>query len=170
MDAPSSPLAPPPEGPPGAPAVPKSPVGGPGGPGGSPMLSPGGGVGNKSAAVQQIKVVMPALMLAMMAFEAGSKEQQAINRALSALGPIFGKAEATNMVPAGLASLAQAQKQGPLSAAPPPGLVSNNSPPPGMGGAPEGVGAWTDPTGRRMKTGGPSLERGGPTALKGKPI
>lgn len=139
MDGPPSPLAPPPEAP-GAPAVPKSPVGGPGGPGGSPMLSPGGGAGNKAAAVQQVKAVMPAIMMAMMAFEAGSREQQALNRALSALGPIFGKAEGANMVPAGLATLAQAQKQGPLSAAPPPGLVSNNSPPPGMGApTPEGA-------------------------------
>ena len=135
MDGPPSPLAPPPEAP-GAPAVPKSPVGGPGGPGGSPMLSPGGGAGNKAAAVQQVKAVMPAIMMAMMAFEAGSREQQALNRALSALGPIFGKAEGANMVPAGLATLAQAQKQGPLSAAPPPGLVSNNAPPPGMGASP----------------------------------
>jgi hypothetical protein len=141
MDGPASPLAPPPEGPPGAPAVPHSPVGGPGGPGGSPMLSPGGGAGNKAAAVQQVKAVMPAIMMAMMAFEAGSKEQQALNRALSALGPIFGKAEGTNLVPAALSTMAQAQKQGPLSAAPPPGLVSNNSPPPGMGAPPEGAAA-----------------------------
>ena len=139
MDAPgAAPLAPPPEAP-GAAAMPKSPVGGPGGPGGSPMLSPGGGAGNKAAAVQQVKAVMPAIMMAMMAFEAGSKEQQALNRALSALGPIFGKAEGTNLVPAALATMAQANKAGPLSAAPPPGLVSNNSPPPGMGAPPEGA-------------------------------
>lgn len=141
MDAPgAAPLAPPPEAS-GATAMPKSPTGGPGGPGGSPMLSPGGGAGNKAAAVQQVKAVMPAIMMAMMAFEAGSKEQQALNRALSALGPIFGKAEGTNLVPAALATMAQANKQGPLSAAPPPGLVSNNSPPPGMGAPPEGAAA-----------------------------
>jgi hypothetical protein len=103
------------------------------------MLSPGAGAGNKAAAVQQIKAVMPALMVAMMAFEAGSKEQQAVNRALSALGPVFGKAEGNNMVPAALATMAQAHKQGPMSAAPPPGLVSNNTPPPGM--APQGEAA-----------------------------
>lgn len=134
MVDPSAPLAPPPEAP-GAGAVPKSPVGGPSGPGGSPMLSPGGGEGNKAAAVQTIKAVMPAILKASMAFESGSKEQQSILRAISALNPIFGKAEGTNMVPAGLATMAMAAKQGPLSAAPPPGLVSNNSPPPGMGGA-----------------------------------
>ena len=96
------------------------------------MLSPGGGAGNKAAAVQQIKTVMPALLLASMAFEAGSKEQQAVLRAISSLNPIFGKAEGTNMVPAGLASLAEASKQGPLSAAPPPGIKPTNTPPPGM--------------------------------------
>src|SRR6266852_5468553 len=149
MADPASPLAPPPEAP-GAAAVPKSPMGGPGGPGGSPMLSPGGGAGNKAAATQQVKAVIPALLVASMAFESGSKEQQALLRAIQSLNPIFGKAEGANMVPAALATMAQSAKQGPLSAAPPPGLVSDNKPPPGMGGM--------------------SLERGGPTAQKGKPI
>jgi hypothetical protein len=135
MDQPSSPLAPPPEAP-GAAAMPKSPVGGPGGPGGSPMMSPGGGAGNKAAAVQTVKAIMPAILKAAMAFEGGSKEQQALLRAMSSLNPIFGKAEGANMVPAGLAQLAMANKSGPMSSAPPPGLVSNNAPPPGMG-APE---------------------------------
>lgn len=97
------------------------------------MLSPGGGAGNKAAAVQQIKVVLPALLLASMAFEAGSKEQQAVLRAVSALNPVFGKAEGTNMVPAGLATMAQASAKGPMSAAPPPGLSPSPTPPPGMG-------------------------------------
>jgi len=107
------------------------------------MLSPGGGAGNKAAAVQSVKAVMPMLLKASMAFEAGSKEQQALLRAMSSLNPIFGKAEGANMVPAGLAQMAMASKQGPLSAAPPPGIVSNNSPPPGMSaGAPaEGAAA-----------------------------
>jgi hypothetical protein len=96
------------------------------------MLSPGGGAGNKAAAVQQVKAATPALLIAMMAFEPGSKEFQALNRALSALGPVFGKAEGSNMVPAGIAAMAQASKKGPLSAAPPPGLQSNSAPPPGM--------------------------------------
>src|ERR1700733_7732855 len=87
------------------PGLPKSPVGGPGGPGGSPMMSPGGGAGNKAAAVQQIKAVLPALLLASMAFEGGSKEQQAVLRAVQSLNPIFGKAEGQNMVPAGLATM-----------------------------------------------------------------
>lgn len=107
------------------------------------MLSPGGGAGNKAAATQQVKAVIPALLVASMAFEAGSKEQQALLRAISSLNPIFGKAEGSNMVPAGLATMAQAAKSGsPLSAAPPPGLVSNNTPPPGFApGAEEGAAA-----------------------------
>ena len=141
MADPTSPLAPPPEAP-GGPAVPKSPVGGPGGPGGSPMLSPGGGAGNKAAAIQQVKAVIPALLMASMAFESGSKEQQALLRAISAVNPVFGKAEGSNMVPAALATMAQSAKQGPLSAAPPPGLVSNNTPPPSFApGAEEGAAA-----------------------------
>ena len=123
-DAPASPAPPP---------MPKSPMGGPGGPGGSPMLSPGGGAGNQAAAVQSIKAVLPAILKASMAFAAGSKEQQAILRAVQALNPIFGKAEGSNMVPAGLTAMAMQAKEGPLSAAPPPGLQSDNTPPPGMG-------------------------------------
>ncbi len=96
------------------------------------MMSPGGGAGNKAAAMQQVKAVIPALLIASMAFESGGKEQQALLRAISSLNPIFGKAEGQNMVPAGLATMAQASKQGPLSAAPPPGLSPSPKPPSGM--------------------------------------
>jgi hypothetical protein len=146
LDLPGGGGAPPPGppggGPGGPPAMPKSPIGGPGGPGGSPMLSPGGGAGNKAAAMQQVKAVIPALLVASMAFESGGKEQQALLRAISSLNPIFGRAEGSNMVPAGLQTMAQAAKQGPLSAAPPPGLKPDTSPPPGMdapGGPPGGM-------------------------------
>jgi hypothetical protein len=101
------------------------------------MLSPGGGAGNKAAAVQSVKAVMPLILKAAMAFEGGSKEQQALLRAAAALNPVFGKAEGANMVPAGLAQMAMANKQGPLSAAPPPGIVPDTSSPPG-GGPPGG--------------------------------
>ena len=102
---------------------------------------PGGGAGNKAAATQQVKAVIPALLMASMAFESGSKEQQSLLRAIQSLNPIFGKAEGSNMVPAALATMAQASKQGPLSAAPPPGLVSNNTPPPSFAGGAEPPGA-----------------------------
>jgi hypothetical protein len=96
------------------------------------MMSPGAGAGNKAAAMQQVKAVIPALLIASMAFESGGKEQQALLRAISSLNPIFGKAEGQNMVPAGLATMAQANKQGPLSAAPPPGISPSPKPPAGM--------------------------------------
>lgn len=87
------------------------------------MLSPGAGAGNRAAATQQIKSVMPALLTAAMAFDAGSKEQQAILRAISSLNPIFGKAEGANMVPAGIATLANQAKAGMMSHSPPPGIA-----------------------------------------------
>ena len=96
------------------------------------MLSPGGGKGNQAAAIQQVKAVMPALLMAAMAFEGGSKEQQALLRAISSLNPIFGKAEGSNRGPAGLATMAQAANKGPLSAAPPPGISPSPQAPPGM--------------------------------------
>jgi hypothetical protein len=98
------------------------------------MLAPGAGAGNQAAAVQQVKSILPGLLQAAMAWPAGSKEQQAVLRAVSSLNPIFGKAEGQNMVPAGIASLAAAAKGGgPLSAAPPPGITSDTSkPPPGI--------------------------------------
>jgi hypothetical protein len=127
----SPPGGPPPGGPP--PLMPK-PAGGPPpiGPGSSPALSPGDGAGRKSAAVQQVKTALPALLLASMAFEPGSKEQQALIRAVSALNPIFGKAEPQNMVPAGIASMANAAAKGPQGA-PPPGIPPSTTPPPGIG-------------------------------------
>ena len=100
---------------------------------GTEVMSP------KAAAVRTFKALMPCLLKSSIAFESCSREQQALLRAMSSLNPIFGKAEGDNMVPAGLAAMAMSSKQGPLSAAPPPGLVSNNSPPPGMGGPPEGA-------------------------------
>jgi len=112
-------------------ATPKSPIGGPAGPGGSPMMSPGGGAGNRAAATQQIKAVMPALLMSAMAFESGSKEQQAILRAISSLNPIFGKAEGQNMVPAGIQAMAQASKAGgPPTTSPPPGAAAGGGGPP----------------------------------------
>lgn len=139
MDAPLTPPPAAPGAPPGAgpgaapPGLPKSPAGGPGGPGASPMLSPGGGAGNQAAAMQSVKVAMPTLLHAALAFAVGSKEQQALINAYRALTPIFGKAEGSNMVPAGIATMAMnAQKGGGMSAAPPPGIKPTNTPPPGM--------------------------------------
>jgi hypothetical protein len=104
-------------------------MGGPGGPGGSPMLSPGGGAGNKAAATQQVKAVIPALLMASMAFESGSKEQQSLLRAIQSLNPIFGKAERRQHGPGGPCHDLGASKRGRYRRPPPPGLVSNNTPP-----------------------------------------
>jgi|SRR5215475_12657430 len=135
MPDPTSPLAPPPGEPPGgSPVVPKSPIGGPGGPGGSPMLSPGGGAGLKADATAKIKAASEALLVASLSFEHGSKEQNALLEAVRSL-KIFGKQTGANMVPAGIAAMAQASKQGPPSAAPPPGMMSSTPPPPIPGGA-----------------------------------
>jgi len=112
--------------------MPKSPVGGPGGPGSSPMMSPGGGAGNRADAMTKIKSANAALLMASLAFEQGGKEQQAILRAVTALNTISSKAQAANLVPAGLAAMGQASKQGPLTTAPPPGVAAGAGGPPGM--------------------------------------
>lgn len=86
--------------------------------------------------MHQVRAVLPALLVASMAFEAGSKEQQALIRAVSALNPLFGKAEAGNMVPAALKSMVQASAGpgGPAgSQPPPPGGPPIGKPPPSMG-------------------------------------
>ena len=117
--------------PPGPPPMPKSPAGSPPtGPGASPALSPGDGAGRKAAAVHQVKAVLPVILLASMAFEPGTKEQQALLRAASALNPIFGKAEGERMVPAAMQQMVMQGAKGPGGSQPPP------PGPPGMGQPP----------------------------------
>jgi hypothetical protein len=70
--------------------------------------------------VHQVKAVLPALLIASMAFEAGSKEQQALIRAVSALNPIFGKAEGERMVPAAMQQMLMQGGKGPGGSQPPP--------------------------------------------------
>ena len=107
--------------PPGPPPMPKSPAGSPPtGPGSSPALSPGDGAGRKAAAIHTVKALLNPLLVASMAFEAGSKEQQALIRAVSALNPIFGKAEQTNMVPAAMQQMVMQGAKGPGGSQPPP--------------------------------------------------
>jgi hypothetical protein len=108
------------------------------------MLSPGSGAGNKAAAAARIKGFLGPLLEAATAFEPGTKENQAIINAYRALTPVFGKADhnSPNMVPAALQALSAQGHKGPLSAAPPPGLMATNKPPsdmpmPPMGGEAE---------------------------------
>ena len=124
----------PPGGPP-PPSLPKSPIGGPGGPGASPMMSPGGGAGARANSMNQIRAANDTLLLAVASFDQGSKEQQAILRAITALNTISSRATGANMVPAALAAMAQASSRGPLTTAPPPGMAGGMGPS-GPGGPP----------------------------------
>lgn len=112
--------------------MPKSPMGGPGGPGASPMVSPGAGAGNKAAAMQSVKAAVGTITLASMAYPPGSKEATHLYNAIRELNKVAGSAQGENMVPAGIASMAQAASKGPMSAAPPPGIKPNSTPPAGM--------------------------------------
>jgi len=139
-----NPMKAPPGGPPpsGAkPVMPGNVAGGPSGPGGSPMLSAGAGAGNRQAAIHRIKMLIPELLVAQLAFDVGSKEQQAVGRAVSALNPLFGKGEPEGMLPAAMAEMRQRQMSGsPLGASPPPGLASGpTSTPGGPGESPEPI-------------------------------
>lgn len=127
---------------PNAPVLPGSVAGTPAGPGASPVVSPGAGAGNQAAARGILKSVIPSLHQALMVFAVNSPEYKAVDRALAALTPAFGKADGGNLVPAALLQQANAVKQGqsplggaapPMSPAPPPG-----APPAGGGEPPQG--------------------------------
>lgn len=94
------------------------------------MMSPGGGQGARAAAIQKIRAISESLLAQSGAFDVGSKEQQTVLRAVTALNSLLGKnPTGTNMVPAAIqAMLRDAGGKGP----PPP--------PPGMSGAPPGPG------------------------------
>lgn len=124
----------------GPPALPKSPLGAapPVGPGSSPALSPGDGAGKRAAAVNKIKNgVLPILHVSMQDFEPGSKEYQALMRALSALSPLFGRAGGENMLPATIQAMARDAAAGKPQTAglPPGGMPPKAPPPPSMGPA-----------------------------------
>ena len=139
MDPGSAPGGLPPPG--GSPALPKSLAGAPPtGPGASPALSPGDGAGRKAAAISGIKAVLEHLLKMSTAFDPGSKEQQALIRAVSSLNPIFGRAEAVNMVPAALQSMMSGAAKPQTAPPPPAGMPPGGKPPmPSMG--PTGLGA-----------------------------
>jgi hypothetical protein len=89
------------------------------------MVSPGGGAGNLASAISQIKVVHTRLTENLNAFPAGSKEQQAVFRALQALNTVIkdappenSRAAVQNMLKGG------ASAGGPLAGAPPGGVAS----------------------------------------------
>lgn len=102
--------------------LPGSTAGSPPAPGGSPVASPGAGAGNQAAAVAMLKAVVPTLYKLLGAFPFGSKENSAVQRALTALSPIAGKTEEESLVPAAVQQMALAAKGGQLKAAPPTGV------------------------------------------------
>ena len=107
-------------------SLPKSPIGGPaGGPGGGPMVSPGSGAGNMAAAVSRIKAVHTSLTQDLSAFPPGSKEQQAVFRALTALNTVIKDAAPENSKAAVQQMLKGGSSAGaPLAGAPPGGVAS----------------------------------------------
>jgi hypothetical protein len=119
--------------------MPKSPIGGPGGPGASPMVSPGGGAGNLANAMTGVKTCHTSLTGYLSAFPAGSKEQQALFRALAALNTIVKDAPPETGEAAKRQMLQQgASTGGPLAGAPPPGVASAPLPSPGAMAPPGG--------------------------------
>jgi hypothetical protein len=81
-----------------------------------------------------LKGVIPALHQGLMAFPVNSPEYKAVDKALAALTPVFGKANDQNLVPAAILQQAQAAKAGasPLAAAAPP--LKPAAPPVATGG------------------------------------
>ena len=78
------------------------------------MLSPGGGAGNKAAAVQTVKALLPVLLHASIAFEAGSKGRTSAHpRRVGAQSRSSAKAEEHQHGPGeNCATLAQKRAQG----------------------------------------------------------
>ena len=89
----------------------------------------------RASAMNEVRTANDVLLHALNSFDQGSKEMQAILRAITALNTIGGKATGANMVPAGIAAMAQASNRGPPTTAPPPGVAGGGAPP-GMPGMP----------------------------------
>lgn len=119
------------------PVLPGNMAGTPPAPGAGPALAPGAGAGNHAAALAQGKVIMPVLLKILGALPVGSKEYNSVLRMISEGSKVFGEAQEGNLVPAGIAQLATAARNGssPLSAVA-PGLSPNLPPPPSGGATP----------------------------------
>ena len=99
------------------------------------MVAPGAGMGNTAAAVARIGRVYDVLLNTLPAFPRGSKEQQAVMRAASALNSLFGGDKAAEAGPAaGQQMMQQGLRPNPaLAGTPNPGL--NLAPMRGLGQA-----------------------------------
>lgn len=109
---------------------PRSPVGGPAGPGGSPATSPGDNLGKRAAAVEAARVAVGKLMEIARDFGIGTKEFNAVHKAITALNPVIGHQLEGETTAASRRQLA-AMPQPPLANAAPPGMS-----PPAMPGGP----------------------------------
>ena len=101
------------------------------------MLSPGGGEGNKAAALAQGKAIMPVLHRVLGALPVGSKEYQMVLRMLTDGAKVFGEPQEGNLIPAAVQQMGKAAAGGnsPLAAVA-PGLKPAPIPPPSPASAP----------------------------------
>jgi hypothetical protein len=108
------------------------------------MVAPGRGAGNQVAASGRVSRAFDILKSVFMAFPNGSKEQQAVMRAMTALNSLFGTGaagetgEAANLQMSQMGTapnpaLAGAPSPGPLLAPVPPQRMGLASTPPAMG-------------------------------------
>lgn len=109
---------------------PRSPVGGPAGPGGSPAASPGANLGKRAASVETVRALVGKLLEVVPDFGIGTKEFNAIQKAITALNPVIGHQLEGETTAASRRQLA-AVPQPPLANAAPPGVS-----PPAMPGGP----------------------------------
>ena len=130
-------------GPPGPGAIGAQP-----GPGSSPMMSPGGGAGNIANAKTLVNRAFDVLKSVLNAFPNGSREQQAVMRAMTSLNPLFGTEKAAETGQAAARQFINAGSgANPLAGSPSPGVLSAPlgprapmAPPPMAGGSPAGGG------------------------------
>ena len=78
---------------------------------------------------------LPLLHEALQSYAPGSKEYQALMRALSALSPIFGRAGGESMLPATIQAMAGGVGKPPAGGLPPGGMPPPGAPPPSLGPA-----------------------------------
>jgi hypothetical protein len=88
------------------------------------MVAPGRGAGNQAAATGRVSRAFDILKSVFMSFPNGSKESQAVMRAMSALNPLFGTGAAAETGQAANAQMAQmgTQPNPALAGTPTPGL------------------------------------------------
>jgi hypothetical protein len=106
------------------------------------MVAPGGGAGNQAAATAMVSKAFDVLKAVFQGFPNGSKEQQAVMRAMTALNPLFGTDKAAELSGAAGRQLSAMGAPGnPLAGTPSPGIQSAPMPPPAGAAGPAGPGA-----------------------------